>query len=550
MRRLPRIRYERLVELCALLITGTLLVIGRGEHPEDWFLPFALTAVTAAALGIVFFLSAFPHGKKTALLLFFTAFLGSSGVVVLRNSVSSSQFFGLEPERVKEITGTVLDDRRTVSSGGARTTLRLVGVSDEYGNRAAALGRVTVFCRRTFSPDKGSLIRVRAELFPVDGKAGGDTTGKAGRALYLAAAEAAPEILRDPPGHRAFRSDLISYFLGRIRSTGRDSSALLQALILGYSGSRSEGLYDLFRKSGNAHLLALSGMHLGILSLGVLWLFLPILGRKRAVFVSLLVIAGYLLLVGPRPSLVRAVMMYAVGSGAFLLFGVKPDLFHILVVTFVIQVFLSPDSASSLGFQLSYLALAGIILWSGLVEGWLPFWIPRGVRQVLAAGIAAQLSTAFLLVRTFGVLYPFGTFSVLLLSPLIVVWMWTGILYVLWSLCAELISGPMVVRIDLVLRGVIELAAEETVRIVELGAALPAVIISPGYWGWTALAGGLLLTLLTVSRYAGSHAADRKLQLSRGNQPLSCSPWGGRKPPLWTELSDIQGGAGENNRAA
>jgi ComEC/Rec2-related protein len=525
-----------------LLSAGALLVGAGGTDPANFFLPAVLAAFAAAALGVVLFSAFPPVGKKAALLLFFMAFLLAAAVFVLRTSLSSRQFFGLPPERAAEITGTVLDDRAAVSGGRAMTTLRLAGVADEFGNRAEARGRIAVFCHRTFSPDKGSLVRFEVELF--------EPEGQGIRNEYLASAQSSAEVLKVPGGIQKRRAALVDYLLGRIHSTGRNSSGLWEALLIGYSGGRSRGLYDLFRRSGNAHLLALSGMHLGILSLGVMVLLVPLLGRKKAVSASLFVAVFYLFLAGPKPSLVRAVLMYALGSGAFLIYGRKTDIFHLLVMSFVIQVYLDPASAGTLGFQLSYLALGGILLWSGLVERSLPFWIPGGIRQVLAAGVSAQLSTAFLLVKSFGILYPFGIFTVLFLSPLIVIWMWAGILYVLWSLWAVFITGPWVVKLDLLLRGGIESAARATVALVELSAGLPSIRVEEELWGAAALAGVLLLTLLSVSRYAGRHAADRKLQLSRGNKPFSGCQWSGTKPPVWTKFSHIPGGAGADSEPA
>lgn len=221
--------------------------------------------------------------------------------------------------------------------------------------------------------------------------------------------------------------------LKRLRRLVPGGSELLSALLLGARGLLPEEAKQAFRTAGVAHLLALSGLHLGILAA----LGYGLLGflRLRPGWRYLLLLPflwGYVLLGGVRISLVRAGIMFTL-LGLFLLLwerGLVLKSWHVplegLALAAVVVILLWPWSALDLGFQLSFAAtFAILLLWPGWSGCSLRARLPRPVRwatDLLATSAFAQAGTLPLIGSAFGYFTPWGLLGNLLLIP------WTGLL--------------------------------------------------------------------------------------------------------------------------
>jgi len=458
----------------------------------------------------------------------------------------SQQFWGFPASRVTEIQGKVLDDSRMTGGGGSSVRLALSGIEDDFGNVSEAKGTLLLLLPTSTFLYQGQRVRVSVQLKELQSS----KSSQAQWDSYIGFAQGQAALKGFSSALLEKRAVLFSSLRTRLVRIGRHSPPLLEALLLGYKEGKSEYLFTLFRQAGCAHLLALSGMHLGVISLGVLMCATPLIGRRRAVLLSLLTIVFYLLLVGVRPSMLRAVIMYALGSAGVLLLGVRVNPFHILCITFIFQTLLLPQDAYSLGFQLSYVALGGICLWTRAISRCLPVLIPPLMRDAVAATIAAQCCSACILVKSFGVLYPVGFLAPLVLTPLVTLWMWGGLAYLSWSCFLSWFSSPLLVMADRYFRLLIEWAAFVTVDAVRWWSLFSPIEISPDKWRLTALISAGVLTLFSLCQYAGRYGWRVKLQFSQIDSPVSADPWNGTQPPVWSELSDFQRGARENSRAA
>ena len=140
-------------------------------------------------------------------------------------------------------------------------------------------------------------------------------------------------------------------------------SSLAQALLLGIRSHIPDTLIDSFRSSGTAHLIAISGLHVAILAGIVLsaaaWLF----GRHRPTYI--LVAFGllwlYVLLTGMRPPAFRAAIMFSLFLTALWL-GRPRSAMPSLVLAAAIMVGISPQVLRDVSFQLSFVAVAGLIM--------------------------------------------------------------------------------------------------------------------------------------------------------------------------------------------
>ena len=179
-----------------------------------------------------------------------------------------------------------------------------------------------------------------------------------------------------------------------------DSGAVLSAFLTGDKSSLSPRLTETFRESGAAHLLALSGMHLGIIyAMGAKLLSMmgnrPIIKQIRSL--SILLFCGiYTLGTGAGESISRAflfILLNELGS----LSHRKTRLKEIMMAAMIIQLATDPLAIRSVSFQLSYAAMAGIaFIHPALKE----FWPDDGkgpikrIWEAASLSISCQLCTA------------------------------------------------------------------------------------------------------------------------------------------------------------
>lgn len=188
---------------------------------------------------------------------------------------------------------------------------------------------------------------------------------------------------------------------------------VLEGLVLG-DKRELEDTYTQFQKAGIAHLLALSGLHVGFLVASLVFLLTP-LGRWRYLL-ALLALPFYLWLAGPSPSLVRASLMAGLSLlGLFLGLGAAGVL-QALGLALFLQLLWWRASLLSLSLQLSYLAVAGIALLLPALPR------PQGARGYLTGALltslAAQVPLVPLLLDRFGFLPLLSPLSNLLALPL------------------------------------------------------------------------------------------------------------------------------------
>lgn len=153
------------------------------------------------------------------------------------------------------------------------------------------------------------------------------------------------------------------------------TAPLVNALLTGDRSSLDSSVMNSFRDSGASHILALSGLHLGIIY-GILLKVTSIFGKHPTVKAvrSLIIISLcgiYTLATGASPSLVRAFLFILVNETARLTHRSNNPL-RVYCAALFIQTVINPQVISSTGFQLSYLAMAGIFLLYPALKKWYP----------------------------------------------------------------------------------------------------------------------------------------------------------------------------------
>ena len=147
--------------------------------------------------------------------------------------------------------------------------------------------------------------------------------------------------------------------------------SLAQGILLGIRGNIPYSLNQAFSRTGTAHLLAISGLHIAIVIGIVLSLSILAFGRKRYIYIwlALTVIWLYALLTGMRPPVIRATIMGSLFLIAEFL-GRQRSATTVLAFAAAVMVGIQPQILWSVSFQLSFLAMTGLILLCPYFQTW------------------------------------------------------------------------------------------------------------------------------------------------------------------------------------
>lgn len=233
-------------------------------------------------------------------------------------------------------------------------------------------------------------------------------------------------------------ADSMRALIARIPFKAEVTSPLLTALLTGDKSGLSKETIDVFRQSGASHILALSGLHMGILYLIFSRLTLPLGNSPAAKWtraVAVVAAAGWFtLMTGAGPSIVRAFLFILIGE-ICTLSGRRRKPSRILCLALLVQLIIDPGVIRSLGFQLSYLAMAGIVLLYPVLEKWYPKGSGlnplRKIWQMAAISISCQVFTGPLAWKVFGTFPRHFLLTNLMAIPLVTVLMWTAVFTVM-----------------------------------------------------------------------------------------------------------------------
>lgn len=200
------------------------------------------------------------------------------------------------------------------------------------------------------------------------------------------------ETIAEPPPLLAWAHGIRSAFLESSRALPDPGGELLPGLAIGDTTRVTDGLDAAMKASSLSHLTAVSGANCAIVVGGMLALT-ALLGfpRPARLAVAVAALLGFVVLVTPEPSVLRAAVMAGLALGAVGL-G-RPSLgVPVLSAATLVLLAVDPWLARSYGFALSVLATAGLLLLSGPLAVALGRVLPAGLAAVVSVPLAAQLA--------------------------------------------------------------------------------------------------------------------------------------------------------------
>jgi competence protein ComEC len=193
---------------------------------------------------------------------------------------------------------------------------------------------------------------------------------------------------------------LREYLLNIFRENGLagDEYAVGSALVLGYTDKLDQDLISAYASSGALHVLSVSGLHVGIIYLvanfRLLFLDKIKFSKPIKIFLLLFIVWFYSILTGMSPSVLRSAAMFSL---IIIAKGWKYDtnIFNTLAVSCFALLLWNPYLIMEVGFQLSYLAVLGIVaVQPWLYEKWQPKnWLLNHIWVLTSVSIAAQVVT-------------------------------------------------------------------------------------------------------------------------------------------------------------
>ncbi len=333
------------------------------------------------------------------------------------------------------------------------------------------------------------------------------------------------EILQRNQGNTIFafayriRASLIQLFKTYVKES--KEAAVSTALVFCYVDELDPDLIQSYSNTGTLHVLAVSGMHVGIIFV-VLNMMLGFMDktRKTAVLKAILIGAflwGYSLVAGLSPSILRAATMFSFITIGQLLKR-SSSIYNTLAASAFIMILIKPTIMASVGFQLSYAAVLGIVFIQPKIYRLVVFrnYAADMIWKVTAVSVAAQVTTFPMGLLYFHQFPNYFIFSNLIIIPLTTIILYVGLGLIalsFWQQAAVLLgnivfygikfTNYLVEQIDRLpfatINGV-SISIAETVLLYALLASLSAFVIVKKVWQLR-LTLGLGLVLLLINGY-------------------------------------------------
>lgn len=374
-----------------------------------WQTKIILAAVSLLIIGAIYLFDNLKFGRKAIVIISLVAFC----VSLLLSAVWSVSFYPTEffGENVL-VSGKIID----IDNSGASTSVIVCETKEINGKRDKHRLILYVDKELSYGIRKYDTLTFRADV----NEFSSSDDGFDGRSYYLSKGYSA---LCDDVSDIALESNKVNRIdkiLSDLRlkisntlkmRTDFETGSFLAALIVGDRTDLNGNTKLNFSRLGISHILALSGMHLAILTFAVNWILIKS-GIKKKIRVSVLafLVLFYMGLTGFSASVLRSGIMLII-SGALYLLSAKADSLTSLVIAVAVIVAASPTSVYDMSLWLSAFATLGVVVFSDIVEK--PDKNAGKISKIIIAFKNACMVSVFAFCATFAfVALKFDTFSV------------------------------------------------------------------------------------------------------------------------------------------
>lgn len=280
---------------------------------------------------------------------------------------------------------------------------------------------------------------------------------------------------------------------------GEETASILKGLLLGDTSCMEEDLKEDFRIANMSHILAISGMHISYIMIGLTTFLSQKIGKRSTRIVVILVLMSYMFITGASPSVTRASVMGVLVMISGLVYR-KNDIWTSLSISLFFILIHNPYAIMNVGLQLSYLGTIGIVIFNSFVSQLLDSikFKPRKhrkqeskllekVKEILAVSISVQIMILPVMLYHFNLFGPYFILSNFLISFMIGPIILLGFVFIIISLlsvsCASLLFPLLEVGIQIL----VQISKVSDLPFSKIYMPTPDVTIIVVYYVWIVL---------------------------------------------------------------
>lgn len=349
------------VAVCAWVCTG--VVISAAILSSRWRIFFATIAVTSVITAILL-TSAAVHSF-------------ARNPAILDEAAHDGRFVTL--------TVTLSTEVSAGAGGVSRVSRTPISITDATVGKSAIHGLSIPALLFGSLPPLGA-----GTQFSVSGTIANTEAGD--HTAFLVYARGTPQIREPAPWFLQWSTVLRTEFRKAAASLPGDGGALLPGLSIGDTSAVSDTLRQAMIATSLSHLTAVSGANCAVV-VGLIMVLGGVAGASRTlrIVVALVVLVGFVVLVRPDASVLRAAVMASIVL--FSLARGRPSKgIPVLCLAVIVLLAIDPWLSRNYGFILSVLATAGLMVIAGPIAGWLSRWLPTPLAVVISIPLAAQLA--------------------------------------------------------------------------------------------------------------------------------------------------------------
>lgn len=416
------------LSVAALVLWGLLALVATVNEIPSWLI---------LVLGAIVFIAtiALPDRRRALAALLGAALVLSGLSFWLQSEINKPDWLVQYSSSSAKalVVAEVLNRPKAISTDFGNNPIFGVAVSLQEINGDSVSGRgYLIYSEARLA--RGNVIEVEASF---------EEAGRNARDAFLLKPKDAITILSEPLGQLAFFNDLRADYVSLLSGVTPDSKVLVAGLAMGEIAALSEELEEQMRSVSLTHLVAVSGANCAIV-VGMVYLICVRLrlGRTGRTIVSLSSLVGYVLLVGPDPSVLRAAVMTA-SVIVMVSLGRRTWALNALAIASIILLIADPWLAVEYGFGLSVLATSGILLLAPAMSEKLSTRMPMPLALGLSVTMSAQLLCLPLLLQLQPGLPTYSIIANLLAGPMVAPVTVLGILAVVLTPITPWLVGPI-----------------------------------------------------------------------------------------------------------
>ena len=416
------------LSVAAVVLWGLLALVATVNEIPSWLL--------LALGGALFAIAIFLPDRKRALAALLGAALALSGLSFwLQSQINKPDWLvDYSASNAKAVVVVeVLNRPKAISTDFGNNPIYGVAVRLQEINEESVSGRGYLIYSEA-KLVRGNVIEVEASF---------EGTGRNARDAFLLKPKGEITIVSEPLGQLALFNDLRANYVALLSGVTPDSKVLVAGLAMGETADLSEELEEQMRSVSLTHLVAVSGANCAIV-VGMVYLICVRLrlGRTVRTVVSLTSLVGYVMLVGPDPSVLRAAVMTA-SVIVMVSLGRRTWALNALAIAPIILLIADPWLAVEYGFGLSVLATSGILLLAPAMTEKLATKMPLPLALGLSVTMSAQLLCLPLLVQLQPGLPTYSVVANLLAGPMVAPVTVLGIFAVILTPITPWLVGPI-----------------------------------------------------------------------------------------------------------